>query len=178
MREVVTTDHREGPPTLAYTEVGPVRRLVRGTAASRPMTWLCVRVQQRLDGLVHRLTRGRATVSSLMSGLPVVMLTTTGARTGQQRTLPVLGFADGDRLVVIASNYGRPHHPAWYHNLRAHPRAAVTVHGVDREVVAHELIGPERDRCFLKAAEIHPGFAVYEDRAANRTIPVLRLDPA
>ncbi len=142
------------------------------------MTWLYVRVQQRTDRLVYELTRGRTTVSSWLSGLPVVMLTTTGAKTGRRRTVPVLGFPDGDRLVVIASNYGRPHHPAWYHNLRAHPQATVTVHGAMRDVEAHEQTGHERDRCFRQAATMHPGFDVYQERASIRRIPVLRLEPS
>jgi deazaflavin-dependent oxidoreductase (nitroreductase family) len=140
------------------------------------MTWVCVRAQQPLDRVSYQLTRGRTTVSSWLSGLPVVMLTTTGAKTGRQHTLPVLGFHDGDRLVVIASNYGRPHHPAWYHNLRAHPRATVVVHGTTRQVEAHELTGPDRDRCFQDAVKVHPGFLVYEQRASTRRIPVLRLE--
>ena len=107
----VVTRHRSDRPTRAYADVGMFRRLVRRTAATRPMTWLCVRAQQPMDGLAYELTGGRTTVSSLMSGLPVVLLTTIGAKTGTHRTLPVLGFVEGDRLVVIASNYGRPHHP-------------------------------------------------------------------
>jgi deazaflavin-dependent oxidoreductase (nitroreductase family) len=141
------------------------------------MTWLAVRIQQPLDRLAYRLTGGRVTMSSWLSGLPVVMLTTTGARTGQRHTLPVLGFPDGDRLIVIASNYGRPHDPAWYHNLRSNPRATITVDGRTRQLEAHELTGQERDRWFEQAVRMHPGFAVYRERASNRRIPVMGLDP-
>lgn len=69
------------------------------------------------------------------------MLTTTGARTGQPRTLPVLGLPDGDRFVVIASNFGQRHNPAWYHNLRAHPQATVTANGVTHERVLDVACG-------------------------------------
>jgi deazaflavin-dependent oxidoreductase (nitroreductase family) len=79
---------------------------------------------------------------------------------------------------VIASNYGRPHHPDWYHNLRSDPRAAITVDGTTRRVKAHELIGQERDRCFERAVGMHPGFAIHRTRATKRRIPVMRLDPA
>ena len=91
---------------------------------------------------------------SWLSGLPVVMLTTTGARTGQQRTLPVIAVPDGDNLVVIASNWGQRRHPAWYHNLRAHPEATVTVGGVSRRVRAHEAVGEERDRLWQRDLEV------------------------
>jgi deazaflavin-dependent oxidoreductase (nitroreductase family) len=161
--------------TQAYLDVGPARRLVRRTAGTRPMTWLYIRIQPPTDRWVYRLTGGRTTMSSLLSGLPVVMLTTTGARTGQPRTLPVLGFADGDSLIVIASNYGRARYPSWYHNLRAHPRAEVTVDRVTGEVEAHELTGREHDRWFDEAARMYPGFAIYQQRASNRRVPILRL---
>jgi deazaflavin-dependent oxidoreductase (nitroreductase family) len=161
-----------------YAQVGPFRRLVRATAATRAVTWVAVRTQQPLDHLVYRTTGGRATLSSWLSGLPVIMLTVTGARTGQRRTVPVVAIPAGAGLIVIASNYGRPHHPAWYHNLRSQPRATVTVNGRTHEVEAHELLGQERDRCFEQAVGMHPGFAIYRTRAANRRITVMRLDPA
>jgi deazaflavin-dependent oxidoreductase (nitroreductase family) len=139
---------------------------------------LLVRVQQPLDRLLHDLTHGRATASSVVSGLPVVMLTTTGARTGRPRTLPVLGFRDGERLIVVASNYGRPHHPAWYHNLRVHPDVRISVSGVTRRAVAAELTGDDRDRAFRMAVRMYPGFGVYEERARPRRIPVIQFDLA
>ena len=109
--------------------------------------------------------------------MPVVMLTTTGARTGERRTLPVLALRDGETLVVIASNFGQPHHPAWYHNLRAHPRAAITVDRVTREFEARELAGAERERCFQLGIEVNPGWVQYRRRVGSRRIPVLRLTP-
>src|SRR5947209_1572003 len=78
-----------------------------------------------LDRPIHRLTRGRHTMGSLLSGLPVVMLTTTGARSGKPRTVPILGIPVQGGVAVIASNWGQQHHPSWYHNLRAHPEAQV-----------------------------------------------------
>jgi hypothetical protein len=106
---------------------GPLRRVVRKAAEIIPMALVPGRVLPRLDRGVFRLTQGRTTFSAWVSGLPIVMLTTTGARTGQPRTLPILGLPDGDRLVVIASNFGRPQHPGWYYNLRAHPLAVISL---------------------------------------------------
>jgi deazaflavin-dependent oxidoreductase (nitroreductase family) len=160
-----------------YTEASALRRLVRQAAATRPMAWLGRHALHRIDRLVFRISRGRTTFSSAVSGLPVVMLTTTGARTGRQRMVPVLGIADGDRLVVIATNFGQRQSPAWCHNLRAHPRATVIVAGVTREVQARELAGDERDRYFQRGLEINPGWAHYRRRAGNREIPVISLDP-
>jgi deazaflavin-dependent oxidoreductase (nitroreductase family) len=105
-------------------------------------------------------------------------LTTIGAKTGQRRTLPVLGLLDGERIVVIASNYGRRRNPSLYHNLRKNPRASVSVEGVAYEVEAHELTGEERERYFRQGVEVYPGFAIYRRWAAGRRIPVIKLDPA
>jgi deazaflavin-dependent oxidoreductase (nitroreductase family) len=105
------------------------------------------------------------------------MLTTTGAKTGRPRTLPVLGLRDGDETILIASNFGRPHNPSWYHNLRANPHATITVDGISREVVARELSGPDRERGYRRGEEIYPGFTYYRRWAANRQIPVLTLTP-
>lgn len=160
-----------------YAEANVVRRVVRQASTSRPLAWLSARVLHRIDRVVNRATRGRTTFSGWISGLPVVLLTTTGAKTGLRRTTPVLGVVDGDRLVVIAANFGSRQHPAWYHNLRAHPRVSVTVDGVSREYEAHQLAGEERERRFRVAVQLNPGWLRYRSWAGERQIPVIRLDP-
>ena len=130
-----------------------------------------------IDTFVSRHSTGRLTFSSWVSGLPVVMLTTTGARTGMSRTVPLVGIRDGAALVVIASNFGRTRSPGWYHNLRSDPRASVTVHGTTWHVVAPEIDGAEREWFFQQGVHMHPGWAHYRRRAAGRRIPVIRLEP-
>jgi deazaflavin-dependent oxidoreductase (nitroreductase family) len=164
-------------PGYAYRQAGVVRRFARRSAATRPVSWTYARIQPPIDRFVYRLTRGRTTLSASIAGLPIVMLTTTGARSGEPRTQPVLGLPDGDDVVVIASNYGRSNHPSWYHNLRADPRARVTIARRGYEAAASELAGPERDRYYDRAVEIYPGFRHYERWAAPRRIRVLRLSP-
>ena len=112
-----------------------------------------------------------------MTGLPVVMLTTVGVRSKRPRTLPLLGLPDGERTVVIASNYGQRRHPAWYLNLRADPEATITAGGVSRRVVAREAEGDERERLWRLGLAVYPGWAGYERRASNRRIPVMMLSP-
>jgi deazaflavin-dependent oxidoreductase (nitroreductase family) len=160
-----------------YNEASLLQRIVRRTAGTRPMRWLYIQIQQHIDRYIYGLTGGRTTASSWLSGLPVIMLTTVGARTGQQRTVPVLGIPEGERIVVIASNFGQLHHPAWYHNLLAHPRASVTVDGVTHEAQAQELTGEERERYFQQAVEMYPPFVNYREWAANRRIPVIKFEP-
>ena len=117
------------------------------------------------------------TFSAWVSGLPVVMLTSTGARTGKLRTVPVLGLPEGDRLVVIASNYGRPENPGWYHNLLAHPLAVVTWEGSPIQMLARELKGEERQAQIARGLEAYPWWEQYHRRAAPRQIPVIMLEP-
>jgi deazaflavin-dependent oxidoreductase (nitroreductase family) len=161
----------------SYRRSRPFHRLVRRMAATRPMARIYGVIQEPIDRLVYRLTRGRTTASSWLGGVEITMLTTTGAKSGRSRTLPVLGLPDGDAMIVIASNFGRPRHPAWYHNLRANPRASIVFEGTRREVVAHILSGAERDRAYARGESIYPGFTYYPRWAANREIPVVRLEP-
>ena len=160
-----------------YARANAAQRALRRLAASRPGSWLFARILHHVDRPVHRLTRGRHTFASLVSGLPVVMLTTTGARSGRPRTVPVLGLPTADGLAVIASNFGQDHHPAWYHNLRAKPDGEVCVDGVTRPFHAREAEGDERARIWRLGLEVYPGFSQYESRAADRRIAVFVLDP-
>ena len=112
---------------MSYSDANALYRVVRRLAATRPGSWFFARTLHHADRVMYRLSRRRTTLAALLSGLPVVMLTTTGARSGRETTVPLLGFEEGDSVVLVASNYGQAHHPAWYHNLRAHPRARIAV---------------------------------------------------
>jgi deazaflavin-dependent oxidoreductase (nitroreductase family) len=160
-----------------YSDANAFHRYNRRLGATRPVAWFYARTLPLLDRLVFQLTGGRTTFATLVSGLPVIMLTTTGARTESPRTRPVLGLPDGDALIVIGSNWGQRPHPGWYHNLRAHPRASFTHAGRVVDVLASEVHGRDRERCFELATLSYPGFAHYRRRAAHREIGVFRLQP-
>ncbi|HEX2315153.1 MAG TPA: nitroreductase/quinone reductase family protein [Thermomonospora sp.] len=116
-------------------------------------------------------------VGGPFEGGRLLLLTTTGARTGRPHTVPVGYLPDeGGRRLVIASAGGAPAHPAWFHNLRAHPRVTVEDGLFTYEADAEILEGEERDRLFARAAEADPGWAEYQDRA-GRVIPVVALTP-
>jgi deazaflavin-dependent oxidoreductase (nitroreductase family) len=163
---------------MTYDRANAFQRLVRRFTASGPGSWLFARLAHRLDRPVHRITRGRHTLGSLVSGMPVVMLTTTGAKSGKRRSVPVVGFPTEDGLVVIASNYGQERHPAWYHNLRKDPTGEVTVRGETLRFRAREAEGEERARIWAEGLEIYPGWSQYEKRASHRRIAVFVLDGA
>jgi deazaflavin-dependent oxidoreductase (nitroreductase family) len=162
---------------LTYAQANPAQRAMRRFAASGPGSWLFVRVLHRIDRPIYRLTGGRHTLASLVSGIPVVMLTTTGSRSGFSRTVPVLGLPTSDGLVVIASNFGQARHPAWYHNLLADPEGQVTVNGATRAFRASEAEGETRARIWQEGLRVYPGWSQYERRASNRRIAVFVLNP-
>lgn len=163
---------------LTYDRANAVQRFLRTFAATGPGSWFFARVLHRIDRPVYKLTRGRRTFASLVAGLPVVMLTTTGARSGRPRSVPVLGLPTADGLAVIASNYGQARHPAWYHNLLANPTGEVTVDGVTRRFHAVVAEGDQRDRIWRQGLEVYPGWSQYEQRAPHRRIAVFVLNPA
>jgi deazaflavin-dependent oxidoreductase (nitroreductase family) len=138
----------------SYRQAGPLHRLARRTAGTRPMAKIYGVIQQPLDQLVYRLSGGSTTATSWLAGVEITMLTTTGAKTGMRRTLPVLGLPDGEDTILIASNFGRPHNPAWYYNLRANPNATIARYGMSREVIARELSGSEREVGYQRGEEI------------------------
>lgn len=107
----------------------------------------------------------------------MVALTTVGARSGQDRTTPVLGIPVGPDMAVAAGNFGSPRTPGWCVNLRANPHARVLVHGAPRHVIARELAGAERERVWEAGLTVYPGAAAYERRAGDRTIAVFLLEP-
>ena len=124
-----------------FSDANPLQRGLRTLAGTRPMAWLLARTMHHLDGPVMRRSDGRSSVTSLITGLPMVQLTTTGARSGLPRTLPIIGVPDGDRLVLVASNYGQARNPAWYHNLTAHPDCSVAFRGRVTQMTAYEAEG-------------------------------------
>jgi deazaflavin-dependent oxidoreductase (nitroreductase family) len=163
--------------TERYADAGPVQRFARKAARVRPVSLFLARTLHHVDRVVYRRTSGRTTFAAWLSGLPLVMLTTTGARSGASRSVPVLGLPTDDGLVVIASNYGQDKHPAWYHNLRANPEGEVDVDGVRRSFRAVEAEGEQRDRIWEQGLRVYPGWSTYERRASHRRIAVFVLGP-
>ncbi len=136
--------------------------------------WFVKRVAPRIDPPLLRLTGGR--VSSVYP-VPAMLLTTTGAKSGQPRTLPLLYVTDGDRLILMASNYGGKSHPAWYRNLVANPKVEVLAGKHSGTYTASQIMDPaERERAWALALELYAGYGDYQKRAGDRTIPLVRLE--
>jgi deazaflavin-dependent oxidoreductase (nitroreductase family) len=154
------------------------QRGMRLLTGARPLAWLFARVLHHLDAPVLRSSHGARSLSAALTGLPIVQLTAIGARTGEPHVLPIIGVPDGDRLVLIASNYGQSTNPGWYYNLKANPRCSVVFGGRRYEMEAYEADGEERERLWELDVSVFPPRNQYARRAPGRRIPVMVLQPA
>jgi deazaflavin-dependent oxidoreductase (nitroreductase family) len=145
-------------------------------ASSQAGAWLFSRILHHFDHAFLTVTRGRTTLAGLLTGLPVVVVVTTGAKTGLPRSIPLLCIFDDDHtnaFAIVASNWGQRHLPAWYFNLKKNPRAACSINGKSSEHIAHEAFGDEYDIFWQRATSTYLGFTVYKQRAGARRIPIM-----
>lgn len=137
--------------------------------------WPVLRRFVGVHAWLYRSTGGR--VGHRVPGFPpVLLLDHVGARSGQRRTAALAYVDDGRDLVIVASKGGHPRHPAWYHNLRAHPDTTVQVGGEVRPVHARVATAPERERLWPRAVEAYGGYEGYQERT-GREIPLIVLEP-
>lgn len=162
-------------PSGSFDDANAFHRMMRTFAATKVGVALLRPTAHHLDKLITTLTGGRSSFAGLATGVPVVMLTTTGAKSGEPRTVAVYGIPHRDGMGLIASNFGGLKHPAWYHNLKANPKATVAI-GPDSWHATARLATPgERDEIWAKGIEIYPGWRKYETRAGNRHIEAFIL---
>jgi deazaflavin-dependent oxidoreductase (nitroreductase family) len=128
------------------------------------------------QAIIEEFRANEGVVGGPFQGAPVLLLTSTGARSGARRTTPVMYLPDGERMVIFASKGGAPTNPAWYHNLVANPSATVEVGTDTVDVDAAVTSGEERRRLFDRQAELYPQFADYAEKT-SREIPVVALSP-
>jgi deazaflavin-dependent oxidoreductase (nitroreductase family) len=128
-----------------------------------------------IDRLLGKLSGGRFVAFGLRE-LPSMLLTTTGRKSGQPRTTPLLFAPDGDSFIVIGSNWGQRHHPAWSGNLLANPAATVMLNGEEIPVRAHLARDEERVRLRAKLLEVWPAYTAYEQRCEGRDLRIFRLE--
>jgi deazaflavin-dependent oxidoreductase (nitroreductase family) len=124
--------------------------------------------------LIEEFRADRDRGGGAMKGRPLLLLTTTGAKSGQLRTKPMMFIPDGDRLLVIASNAGAPTHPDWYRNVVAHPEVTVEVGNETFKAIATVTEGLERQRLWSRIVELYPFFADHQAKT-TRQIPVIVL---
>ncbi len=155
--------------------MGRLRTWFERLTASRAGGAFFLHVATRIDRFLMRRSGGRV---KLVPRRPVLLLGTTGARSGVRRTTPLLYAVDGDRLVLVGSNAGLPADPGWCHNVRANPEVTVEAPGRSGRYLAHVAEGEERERLWRQAVSAYAGYDVYRRRARERQIPVVVLTPA
>ncbi|MFJ3893005.1 MULTISPECIES: nitroreductase/quinone reductase family protein [unclassified Streptomyces] len=147
-------------------------RAVQKVSSTRAFARIAPHVIPAMDRTVHRLTRGKVLLSAQM--LPGVILTSTGARSGQPRRSPLACMPEDGGWVLVGSNFGRPGHPAWTHNLIAHPDAEISWKGEEIPVTARLLEGAERAAVWQTALAFWPPYATYQKRI-EREIRLFRI---
>jgi deazaflavin-dependent oxidoreductase (nitroreductase family) len=150
------------------------RRNVRDPPAEGPLRDRTVKHLSRLHALAYRVSGGR--LGGRLVDNDMLLLTTTGRRTGSSHTVPLLYLRDDDALIVIASYGGRPEHPEWYRNLAVSPTAVAQVGSTRMSVVATTLDEEDRALWWPRIVEAYRDYAVYQSRT-EREIPVVRLTP-
>jgi deazaflavin-dependent oxidoreductase (nitroreductase family) len=126
---------------------------------------------------LYRKSNGRIGHHVPGVGSPMLLLDHVGAKSGSKRTSPLLYIPDGENVVIVASKGGYPKHPAWFHNLKAHPDTTAQIGPERRSVHARVATPEERKRLWPKVVEAYGGYADYQARSKGREIPLVILEP-
>ena len=173
----MSVDLLNGIPRVDLERPTASQRVIGRLLAVKPISVIHRVVAAPIDARLMRRTRGR--LSTAFGAAPVVMLRTTGAKSGAVRDVSLAYFTDGDDVILIASNYGQAKHPNWYHNLLKNPQCELFENGRSGRFVARTTTSPDRDRLFSLAEGAYGNFRNYAASTDGiRTIPVLWLTPA
>ena len=152
-----------------------VERIAEAIVASRPGSWWFVNVAPYIDRTLMRLSGGRLTSAGFGR---VGLLRVKGAKSGTLRETPLMYTRDGDDVLLVASRGGDVKHPAWYRNVVANPELSFAIDGDERQYRARIIEpGPERERAWDLVCDRYSGYIVYQQRAGDRVIPIVRLEP-
>lgn len=157
------------PPANAF------QRMVWTVTGTRGGAWLFARSAHHLDRGMLRLTGGRSTAAGVIAGLPPVFVTMTGARSGVQRTVPLIGIPSGGDIGLIGTRFGQSGTPAWYFNLKKTPEVQVRFGGVTAPAIAREVEGDAHDAVWEEGCRLYPGYAAYARRITDRAIHIMVL---
>jgi deazaflavin-dependent oxidoreductase (nitroreductase family) len=147
-------------------------------AATRPGAWFFSRTLHHIDRVLLRLSQGQVTLPAVVAGIPVLTVTTTGARTGQRRTAPLLGVPAGEDIAVIGTSFGQSRTPGWYYNMRANPGVEATYRDKTVQAIACEADEEEWQAIWDRARALYVGYEAYARRIKNRKIHIMVLSTA
>lgn len=162
---------RKTPPTYWW------HSMVKTLAAMRASVWVLARALHHLDLILLRTTKGKKNLTSILTGLPIITLISTGAKSGLRRHSPLVGIQSGEEIILIASNFGQAGNPGWYYNLLSHPEAVIQSGATERSYIARQVEGKERERCWQMGVAIYTGYLAYRQRASHRQIPIMVMTP-
>ena len=131
----------------------------------------------RMDAAVLQWSQGKKSLTTMLTGLPVVVLSSTGARSRKPRTIPVAGIPDGEKIILVPSSFGNKNYPGWYYNLRAVPKVELSLNGHKQDYLARIANPEEQQEYWQLALYYYPGYQFYEERAGGRKIPLFILEP-
>ena len=152
---------------------GRLSDLGRRVSAAIPRAPALHGLLTRVHRGVYRLSGGR--IGASLGGAAMLLLTTTGRRSGEPREVPLLTFRDGDDWIVVGSNFGKPHDPAWVLNVRADSNVHVRIGRESHPATASVVTGPEHDRLWARALEVNDQFSTYAETSGDRDITIVRL---
>jgi deazaflavin-dependent oxidoreductase (nitroreductase family) len=159
----------------AFDDANLLHRVMRACAATKAGRVVFRPTAHRMDQLVSKLTGGKRSFARIAAGLPAVILTTTGAKSGQPRTVVLMGIPHPDGVAIVATNYGDAKHPGWYYNLKANPTATVTLDGDTWAATARIAKPEEREEIWAEGVQIFPGLTKERAWAGDRQIEAFVL---
>jgi deazaflavin-dependent oxidoreductase (nitroreductase family) len=141
----------------------------------KPVSAFLANVLHHADAILLNLTNDHHTFTGF-AGLPIIQLTSIGAKTGKLRTSPLVGLMDENKIALVASSFGRAHNPGWYFNLKTHPEGVGRFNGRTETFIAPKTDGDEREKYWQLALSYYAGYDKYKARV-GRKIPVMVLEP-
>ncbi|MBI3228323.1 MAG: nitroreductase family deazaflavin-dependent oxidoreductase [Mycolicibacterium cosmeticum] len=159
----------------SFDDAPVFHRAMRAAAATKAGRVVFRPTAHRLDKLLSKLTGGKRSFARIAAGLPAVILTTTGAKSGMARTVALMGIPHPEGVAVVATNYGDARHPGWYYNLRANSSVTVTIDGVTWQSAARLATPVEREQIWETGVDIFPGLLKERAWAGRRQIEAFIL---
>jgi deazaflavin-dependent oxidoreductase (nitroreductase family) len=139
--------------------------------------WSFSKLLPPLDRVVNRISTGGTSLPAVLAGLPVIMVTTTGRKSGRPRLTPLISVPIGDDLTLLGTNFGQSNTPAWVFNLEADPRCTVEFRGTTVAATARPATDAEREATWAASAGVYGGYRKYRQRVQDRTIRIFVLEP-
>ena len=167
--------------TLGYRHRRPnvVQRGFQALGSSKPGAWVFAKSLVPMDKAVRTASGGRTSAPAILAGLPVLWVTTTGRKSGQARTTPLIAVPIGDDgLALLGTNFGQSKTPAWVFNLEADPAATVRYRDQECPATARPATDAERDEVWQRSTGIYGGYDKYQERITGRTVRIFVLNPS